>query len=181
MVLIYSIDAVNANQLLFDVARFNFSSFVVKDFDLEQMKFGRLGLLVFSGFDSQQQVLQYRSVVERPEGLKLPEGVIPLIISKNNFDILTEQGRTLDEYLIAAGATRLEMTTRPCPPKLPKCLSRPSRTSQTGPTSPCLQHLSPPSLSSPPRRLNLSLSLSLNPKSLTTIFLCLWCLLESRR
>ena len=116
MVLIYSIDAVNANQLLFDVARFNFSSFVVKDFDLEQMKFGRLGLLVISGFDSQQQVLQYRSVVERPEGLKLPEGVIPLIISKNNFDILTEQGRTLDEYLIAAGDKRLEQIHRALQP-----------------------------------------------------------------
>ena len=44
LVLVYPTDEVSANQLLFDVARHNFSSFGVKDFDLDQMNFGRLGL-----------------------------------------------------------------------------------------------------------------------------------------
>ena len=43
LVLVYPTDVVNANQLLYDVAYHNFSAFVVRDFDLEQMNFGRLG------------------------------------------------------------------------------------------------------------------------------------------
>ena len=39
LVLAFPRDSVNANLVLYDVARFNFSSFVVKDFDLEQMSF----------------------------------------------------------------------------------------------------------------------------------------------
>lgn len=46
LVLAFPRDSVNANALLYDVARFNFSSFVVKDFDLEPMSFGEIGLLV---------------------------------------------------------------------------------------------------------------------------------------
>ena len=44
LVLVYPTDEVNANQLLYDVAYHNFSAFVVRDFDPEQMNFGRLGV-----------------------------------------------------------------------------------------------------------------------------------------
>ena len=52
LVFLYPTDVISPNALLFDVARHNFSSFVVKDFDLEQMNFGRLGLLIVKGFDN---------------------------------------------------------------------------------------------------------------------------------
>ena len=108
MVLIYSTTAVNANQLLFDVAKFNFSSFMVRDFDLEQLQFDHLGLIVISGFANQAEVLHYRDVMEKPGALRLPAGVVPLIISKHNFDILLDQGRDMNEYFEAAGDKRLE-------------------------------------------------------------------------
>lgn len=105
---IYNVRNVNPNLLLFDVARFNFSSFMVRDFDLEQMRFGDLGLLVVSGFANQAEQTRYRTMLERPGGLKLPSGVVPLLISKHNFDILINQGRDLREYFDAAGDKRLE-------------------------------------------------------------------------
>jgi len=107
MVLIYSVPPVNANQLLFDVARHNFATFSVRDFELEQMRFGSLGLLVISGFDDQQQVNHYRTLLESGS-FRIPNGVVPLIISEYNFDLLINEGRALEEYFNAVGDDRLE-------------------------------------------------------------------------
>ncbi len=90
-------DEVNANQLLYDVARFNFSSFVVKDFDLEQMSFSNIGLLIVKGFENLRQVEHYRSVMER-DGLVLPEGVRPIMISKHNFEVLLKGRYSFEDY-----------------------------------------------------------------------------------
>ncbi len=90
-------DSVNANQLLYDVARFNFSSFVVKDFDLEQMAFSNVGLLIVKGFSNMKELEHYRNVMARSD-LQLPEGVRPIMISKANFDLLLREGRSFEEY-----------------------------------------------------------------------------------
>lgn len=97
LVLAFNRDSINANQLLFDVARFNFSSFTVGDFDLEPMAFGNVGLLVIKGFANQRQLDRYRSVMASST-FKLPEGVRPIPISKANFELLLSQGRSFDEY-----------------------------------------------------------------------------------
>ena len=90
-------DSVSANQVLYDVARFNFSSFVVKDFDLEPMSFGNVGLLVVKGFDNLRQLEHYRSVMAESQ-YTLPEGVRPIMISKANFELLLREGRSFEEY-----------------------------------------------------------------------------------
>ncbi len=108
MVLIYAADRVNGNQLLFDVARHNFSSFMVSDFDLEQMRFGNLGMIVVSGFRNEAEAAEYRSTLEKGSFDRMPPGVVPLIISQHNFDILLSEGRTLEEYFEAAGDNRIE-------------------------------------------------------------------------
>ena len=94
-------DSVNANLLLYDVARFNFSSFVVKDFDLEQMTFGQIGLLVVKGFANYDELLQYRCLFEEDETLQqLPKQVRIVIISEHNFGLLINEGRSLEEYFL---------------------------------------------------------------------------------
>lgn len=107
VVFVYRTDRVDANRLLFDVARYNFSRYVVRDFDLEAMRFGQLGLLVVSGFNNQQEAVTYRTNLEREQTLSLPKGVVPLVISRHNFQLLLNEGRTLDEYFQAVGDTRL--------------------------------------------------------------------------
>ena len=97
LVLAFPRDSVSANQVLYDVARFNFSSFVVKDFDLEQMSFGNVGLLIIKGFDNLRQLEHYRSVMARSD-FRLPEGVRPIMISKANFELLLREGRSFEEY-----------------------------------------------------------------------------------
>lgn len=90
-------DSVSANQVLYDVARFNFSSFVVKDFDLEPMSFGNVGLLIVKGFENMRELKHYRSVMARSD-FKLPESVRPIMISKANFELLLREGRSFEEY-----------------------------------------------------------------------------------
>ena len=97
LVLVFPRDSVNANQLLYDVARFNFSSFVVRDFDLEPMSFGNVGLLIVKGFDNLKQLEHYRSVMEKSP-FRIPEGVRPVMISKANFELLLREGRSFEEY-----------------------------------------------------------------------------------
>lgn len=98
LVLVYPTDKVSANELLYQVARHNFRSFVVKDFDLEPMNFGRLGLLVIKSFDNKRELNHYRSVMAASSDFKLPAGVNPIAISAENFDTLLREGRSFDDY-----------------------------------------------------------------------------------
>lgn len=96
-VLAYPRDEINGNLLLYEVARFNFSSFVVKDFDLEPMSFDNIGLLVVKGFNNIRELESYRKVMTS-RGFQLPEGVRPIMISKYNFELLLKEGRSFEEY-----------------------------------------------------------------------------------
>ena len=94
----YPTDTVSANVLLFAIARHNFNAFVVKDFDLEQMTFGRMGLLIVKGFANFDELSHYKSVLEADTELQIPPEVRHVLISVDNFKILLNEGRSLEEY-----------------------------------------------------------------------------------
>ena len=98
LVMVFPTDAVSSNRLLFDIARHNFRSFVVKDFDLEQMNFGRLGMIVIGPFENLGELNHYRRVMAASTEFRLPDGVRPVPISRSNFDALLQSGGTLDDY-----------------------------------------------------------------------------------
>ncbi|MCM1517604.1 MAG: tetratricopeptide repeat protein [Pseudoflavonifractor sp.] len=98
LVLAFPTDSVSSNKLLFDIARHNFTSYVVKDFDLEQMNFGRLGMLIVKGFANLDELTHYRKVLAADNSLKIPAQVRPVMISAKNFELLLQQGRSLEEY-----------------------------------------------------------------------------------
>lgn len=98
LVMVFPTDAVSSNRLLFDIARHNFRSFVVKDFDLEQMNFGRLGMIVIGPFENLGELNHYRRVMAASPEFRLPDGVRPVPISRSNFDALLQSGGTLDDY-----------------------------------------------------------------------------------
>ena len=97
LVLAFPLDSVNPNLVLYETARFNFSSFTVKDFDLEPMRFSDIGLLVVKGFDNLGELQRYRTVMEK-SGHVLPPEVRPILISKANFELLLREGRSFEEY-----------------------------------------------------------------------------------
>ena len=97
-ILLYPIDSVSTNLLLYEVARHNFTSFKVKDYDLEQMTFGRLGLLVVKGFQNFDEVKHYRTIFENDEDMAIPPQVHIVLISDQNFQLLLNEGRSFEEY-----------------------------------------------------------------------------------
>ncbi|MBR1551481.1 MAG: hypothetical protein IJ632_04090 [Muribaculaceae bacterium] len=97
-ILLYPTDTVSSNLLLYEVARHNFNSFVVKDYDLEQMNFGRLGLLVVKGFADFAEVTHYRTIFEQDETLVIPPQVHIVLISESNFSLLLNEGRSFEDY-----------------------------------------------------------------------------------
>ena len=97
-VLVFSTDSVTPNQLLYEVAKHNFNSFLMRDFDLEQMTFGNLGLIVVKGFPNYREVELYRDKWEKDEEKVVPAQAHYVIISDENFNLLLREGRTFEEY-----------------------------------------------------------------------------------
>lgn len=106
--LIYNNTLINPKELLFNVARHNFTTYSVRDFELEQLNFAQLGLIVVSGLNNFNEAASYRSDIESSTLMQIPQNVVPLIISKADFDILLNEGRALDEYFDAVGDNRLK-------------------------------------------------------------------------
>lgn len=98
--LIFTFDTgeVSSNALLFEIARHNFRTFAVRDFDIEPMNFGRLGMLVVKGFASMDELNYYRKAMAESPEFKIPAGVRPIAISEANFETLMEKGRSFDDY-----------------------------------------------------------------------------------
>jgi len=97
-VLVFSTDSVSPNKLLYEVAKHNFNSFLMRDFDLEQMTFGNLGLIVVKGFPNYREVEIYRDKWEKDEEKVVPSQAHYVIISDENFNLLLSEGRTFEEY-----------------------------------------------------------------------------------
>ena len=96
--MLFPTDRVAANQLLYEIARFNFRSFAVKDFDIELMNFGRLGMVVIRGFDNMEQLNYYRRLMGESPEFRLMPGVRPVVISDENFKKLLDGGHSFEEY-----------------------------------------------------------------------------------
>ncbi len=97
-ILLYPTDSVSSNQLLYEVARHNFNSFKVKDYDLEQMTFGRLGLLVVKNLSNFDEAKHYRTTFEQDQTINIPAQVHYVIISVDNFNLLINEGRSFEDY-----------------------------------------------------------------------------------
>lgn len=98
LVLLYQTDRISPNQLLYDIARHNFYTFSIKDFDMEQMNFGQLGLLIVRGFDNLKELNHYRKLMQENPDLSIPHGVIPVVISEKNFETMLKHGATFEQY-----------------------------------------------------------------------------------
>lgn len=108
--LLFSTDAVSPNTLLYEVARHNFSTYVVRDFDIELMNFGPLGLLIIKGFANQAELNHYRSLLARDGTFTMPEAVRPVEISRDNFDKLLQGGGSFDDYFRFTGEETIRAT-----------------------------------------------------------------------
>ena len=85
----YVPDSVNENQLLFEVAKYNFTHFMARQFDLQIEDIDGLHRLQISGFQSYDEARQYANAVyQQPAITRLLAQVRGIIISENNLQLL---------------------------------------------------------------------------------------------
>lgn len=97
LVMVFPLDSINPNSVLFETARFNFSTFTVRDFDLEQMAFSNVGLLLVKGFRNLKELNRYAVALAKGH-LDFPESLRIVKISKEDFELLLRESRSFEEY-----------------------------------------------------------------------------------
>ena len=100
MLISYPADSTNINRLQFDVALYNFTNFLIRDYDLSFAKVGKMDVLLIRGFENAEDVMRYRSWIvfqnQKPEE-KYP-GIRYILISESNLKLL-EEGVPPEKYL----------------------------------------------------------------------------------
>ena len=97
-ILAYEEGKVNENMLLFEVARYNFSTFLVKNFDLafaHERGIGMLQIRPFNNYDETQQY--FRRLYANPEMAARVSGMRAILISEANYAQLIKQ-YSFDDY-----------------------------------------------------------------------------------
>lgn len=89
-------DTFPVNEMLYEVARYNFNSFSVADFDLETMSFGNLGLVIIRSFPNLADAAEYADRIS--DALQLPEQVQTLVIPEEDWKQLLIRGGSLEQY-----------------------------------------------------------------------------------
>jgi len=97
-VLAYEEGTVNENQLLFEIARYNFSNFMVRNFDIQFVKENGIGMMQVGEFMNYMECYQYMKRLFADERLgKRLEGIRVLLISKPNYELL-QNYYSFDDY-----------------------------------------------------------------------------------
>ena len=87
--LVYEPDSVNENQLLFEMARYNFTNFLVRNFDLSIEQEYSLHRMLISGFLNYDEALQYARKLHGAETMKaILNHCHSLIISQQNLALI---------------------------------------------------------------------------------------------
>ena len=85
----YQSDSINENQLLYEMARFNFSNFLVRNFDLEIERMSGINILQISGFLNFDEARLYaRQLASVPELTMLLRHCRTLVVSEHNLSLL---------------------------------------------------------------------------------------------
>lgn len=90
-VLAFPNDSVDENRLLFEMARYNFSRYMVRNFEMTFEKLAEITLFEIKEFLNFDEAFIYRRrLYENGETARLLEGINSMIISKTNLDLLLE-------------------------------------------------------------------------------------------
>jgi len=85
----YAPDSVNENQLLFQMARYNFTSFMVRSFDIDIENSYGMHHMIVSGFRNFDEARQYSRLLLQQEGVRRVMGKArPIVISEENLQLI---------------------------------------------------------------------------------------------
>lgn len=88
-VMTYAPDSLNENQLLYELARYNFTNFLVRNFDIEIEDFSGMHRMIISGFRNFDEALMYTRMLYRNTAvMSLARTSRNIIISQQNLPLL---------------------------------------------------------------------------------------------
>ena len=98
-IIAYEPDSVDEHQLLFEMARFNFTNYLVRNFDMEFEDVEGLRRMRLAGFRNYDETLQYARTLYQQENITrlLQRGARVIIISDKNLELLGKQ-YSYDDY-----------------------------------------------------------------------------------
>ena len=89
---VYNPDSISENKLLFQLARFNFTNFVVRNFNIEIADAAGLHQMMVTGFRSFDEARQYARVLYKNDGMmNAAKGSRSVVISNENLPMLGTQ------------------------------------------------------------------------------------------
>ena len=89
---VYNPDSISENKLLFQLARFNFTNFVVRNFNIEITDAAGLHHMMVTGFRSFDEARQYARVLYKNDGMmNAAKGSRSVVISNENLPMLGTQ------------------------------------------------------------------------------------------
>ena len=90
-ILAYPTDSLDEKRLLFEIARYNFTKYMVRNFDMNFVKYATISTLQISEFLNFDEAFEYRRrLYKNKETAKLLEGISTFIISKTNLELLVK-------------------------------------------------------------------------------------------
>ena len=97
-VIAYEHDSISVNQLLYEMARWNFTSFAVRNFDISLVEGDGIDMMQIRTFLNYDEAYIYlRRLMNDPEMVRKLEGLRLFIISEDNLKVL-QRGRSFMEY-----------------------------------------------------------------------------------
>ncbi len=95
---VYQPDSINENQLLFEIAKFNFTSYLVRNFDINVEEQNGLNRMLITGFRNYDEAKQYAQAVYQQQGIIRQVGKSrAVLISESNLELLGTQ-YTYNDY-----------------------------------------------------------------------------------
>ena len=116
----YEPDSVNENQLLYEMARFNFTSFIVRNFDIEVEDIDGLHRMRISGFLNYDEAWQYARQLYKNEAItRLLRKARTILISEPNLELLgthysyNDYDEFYEEHFVPLKISTVQLLTEP--------------------------------------------------------------------
>ena len=91
MLLAYPTDSLDEKRLLFEMARYNFTRYMVRNFEMDFVRYASISTLQIREFLNFDEAFEYRRrLFKNKETARLLEGMNIVLISKSNLDILVK-------------------------------------------------------------------------------------------
>ena len=118
--LVYSPDSLDENKLLFELARFNFTNFIVRNFEVTIEELDGVNRMRISGFRNYDEALQYaRQLNDNRNINKLARKARSIIISDANLELLGRQysyndyDKFYEEHFVPLRISTVRLLTEP--------------------------------------------------------------------